>query len=416
MFMKRIALSLTLILALLFSVVAGIQLVNLTQAHTLPELPTPIYIREDGTIEGAEGAIQKIENTYAFVRDINKTIEIHKDNITLEGNGFTLTKPPEVNITGNIMPPVAWFPSIQIHNRENIIIRNIVFDGCYTGIKVGYSSNITIIQNSITAANWGIDMTSCVNCSIIGNHITDSWAGLHLGDSSYLNIAYNNISGNHGYGGWITIGYSNISRNDFCYTVWTNGGIGLYCYATNSYNYIFENNFIDNNEGLIFQLGSNTTLSHNYWSNYQRDFGGGIVDQSPLRSPISTSFEPSLFPVDFLGPAILVLSPANKTYDESSIPLNFTVNEAVTQIRHVLDGEEDVVISGNTSLTGLPNGNYSLIVYAKDQAGNIGVSKLIYFSVEVPEPFPTLLVIAITILVVAIVAVSLLVYFKKNKR
>jgi hypothetical protein len=47
----------------------------------LPELPTPIYIRENGTIEGDTGAIQQNGNVYTFVRDINETIEIQKDNL-----------------------------------------------------------------------------------------------------------------------------------------------------------------------------------------------------------------------------------------------------------------------------------------------------------------------------------------------
>lgn len=293
--MKRTALA--LILALLLSAVAGTQFVNLTAANftPLPELPTPIYIREDGAIEGAEGAIQKTGNTYTFVRDVNKTIEIQKDDVTLEGNGFNLTKPPEVNTAG-LMTPTGWFPSIRISNRHNIILRNIMFDRCYTSISVEQSSNITIIQNSITDGELGIDMSSCANCSIIGNNIADNgFTGLHLWDSSYLNILYNNISRNRGHGAWITIDYSNISRNDFSHNTGANVGIGLYCYGTNSHNYIFENNFINNDEGLAYQHGSNNTLYHNYWSNYRKEIGGNIVDESPLRSPISISFDPSLF-------------------------------------------------------------------------------------------------------------------------
>jgi hypothetical protein len=58
-----------------------------------------------------------------------------------------------------------------------------------------------------------------------------------------------------------------------------------------------------------------------------------------------------------------VTSPENRTYDTSSIPLNFTVNAAVSQITYCLDGVENITISGNTTLAGLANGNHNLTVY-----------------------------------------------------
>jgi parallel beta-helix repeat protein len=276
----------------------------------LPELPAPIYIRGDGTVEGGAGALQRTGNVYTFVRGIDETIEIQKDDIILDGNGFTLTKPPEVNTVG-LMTPIGWFPSIRISNRDNVIIANINFDKCYTGISVENSSNIVIIQNTIHNGNEGIYIMSSTNCSIIGNEIVDhSHTGLSIRDSSFLNIAYNTISRNHFHGGWIAISYSNISRNDITDNSFDHFGIGLYLYGPNSHNYIFENNFINNEIGLFYQgargTSVNNTVYSNYWSNYQNaivnvaaDDASG-VDQSPLTSPISTSFDPSLFPLPSL--------------------------------------------------------------------------------------------------------------------
>jgi len=292
-------------------VVAGTQLVDFAAANftsiQLPELPTPIYIRGDGTIEGGAGALQRTGNIYTFVRDINETIEIQKDNIMLDGNGFTLTKPPEVNTAG-LMTPVGWFPSIQISNRDHVIIKNITFDKCYTGISVENSSNIVIIQNTFHKGHKGIYMSSSINCSIIGNEIVDhSSSGLSIRNSSFLNIAYNTVSRSHFHGGWITINYSNISRNNITDNSFDHFGIGLYLYGPNSHNRIFENNFINNEIGLFYQGASGISVNNkvysNYWSNYQNaivnvaaDAASG-VDKSPLASPISTSFDPSLFPL-----------------------------------------------------------------------------------------------------------------------
>ncbi len=120
-------------------------------------------------------------------------------------------------------------------------------------------------------------------------------------------------------------------------------------------------------------------------------------------------------------PRILVLSPANSTYDFLDVPLCFTVSEPVSQMAYSLDGKGKVSIPGNITLTGLDNGEHNLTIYAEDKAGNSGVSEIAYFTITketeskpVTEPFPTTLIIA-SVLVVAVVAIGLFGYFKKRK-
>ena len=120
------------------------------------------------------------------------------------------------------------------------------------------------------------------------------------------------------------------------------------------------------------------------------------------------------FTIDAISPTVSVLSPVNRTYDMSDVPLNFAVSEPVSQIEYSLDGKENITIAGNATLTGLANGDHNLTIYAKDEAGNIGASETMHFSVDVPEPFPTTLVAAASGASVAIIGVGLLVYFKKR--
>ncbi len=117
------------------------------------------------------------------------------------------------------------------------------------------------------------------------------------------------------------------------------------------------------------------------------------------------------FDIDTTPPKISVLSIENKTYSTTDIPLNFTVNEPVSQVSYSLDGQENVTIAGNTTLTNLPYGEHNVTVYATDMVGHIGASETIYFTIE--EPFPTTLFIA-PIASVAVAGVGLLVYFKKR--
>jgi len=118
------------------------------------------------------------------------------------------------------------------------------------------------------------------------------------------------------------------------------------------------------------------------------------------------------FTIDYTAPTVSILSMKNKTYATFDVPLDFAVNESASQIKYSVDGQNNVTLANNTMLTGLSSGEHSLTVYATDEAGNVGSSEKINFSVT---PFPTALVVA-SLLVVVVVAIGLLVYFKKSHR
>jgi hypothetical protein len=85
-----------------------------------------------------------------------------------------------------------------------------------------------------------------------------------------------------------------------------------------------------------------------------------------------------------------------------------------------LDNQANVTVNGNCTLTGLTEGNHSIVVYANDTFGNMGKSETVAFTVAKPEPEPeplpmTFAVGAILVSAVAIGAGPLL-YFKKRKR
>jgi hypothetical protein len=125
-------------------------------------------------------------------------------------------------------------------------------------------------------------------------------------------------------------------------------------------------------------------------------------------------FKTVTFNIDFTPPHISILSPENKAYNTSDVPLDFTVNEAVVHISYSLDGQENVTAAGNMTLTRLSNGAHNVTVYAADEAGNMGASETATFTVAVPEPFPVVPVVTISV-IVAVVTVGILVYFKKRK-
>jgi len=91
---------------------------------------------------------------------------------------------------------------------------------------------------------------------------------------------------------------------------------------------------------------------------------------------------------DITPPTISIVSPENKTYSANTVPLTLTVDEATSWIGYSLDGQANITITGNTTLTELSDGTHSLVAYASDVAGNTGSSGMVYFSIETQQPEP----------------------------
>jgi hypothetical protein len=130
-----------------------------------------------------------------------------------------------------------------------------------------------------------------------------------------------------------------------------------------------------------------------------------------------TVFSTVSFTKDLVSPRISLLSPPNGTYVTSDVKLDFTVSETASEIQYCLDGKENRTITDSLTLMGLAEGAHNVTLYAADLAGNAAAPKTLFFTVDLPEPFPIMPVTA-SIATVALVSLGLglLTYFKKRKR
>jgi parallel beta-helix repeat protein len=94
---------------------------------------------------------------------------------------------------------------------------------------------------------------------------------------------------------------------------------------------------------------------------------------------------------DMIPPTVTILSPENATYVVSDVPLTFTINETASWMGYSLDGQANVTITGNTTLTSLSEGVHSIVVSANDTAGNMGTSGILYFTTDTTPPHLTIL-------------------------
>jgi N-acetylneuraminic acid mutarotase len=150
--------------------------------------------------------------------------------------------------------------------------------------------------------------------------------------------------------------------------------------------------------------------------------GGFTLEFPPDRFTLNPSYMFSAVneqytPIGYgtVPPTLHVVSPENKTYTSSNVSLIFAVNKQTSWLGYSLDAQENVTVTGNTTLTGLSDGSHSLTVYANDTAGNVGYSETIYFNVaQQSEPFP-ITWIAAAIAIIAIAGVAGYLFLRRKK-
>jgi hypothetical protein len=121
------------------------------------------------------------------------------------------------------------------------------------------------------------------------------------------------------------------------------------------------------------------------------------------------------FLVDNSPPSISVLGLDDKICSVSDVPLTLKVDEAISQLKYSLDGQDNVTIAGNTTLVGLSEGSHSIKVYGGDVYGYTGVSETVTFAV-VRKAFPITLIGTVIIVSAAAVSFGLMPYFLRRKK
>ena len=144
---------------------------------------------------------------------------------------------------------------------------------------------------------------------------------------------------------------------------------------------------------------------------------GGIRERGSSFGTINlTSVDNQTVYFTVVSPIQLLIK--NQTYNSTEIPLNFYMNDKVSQITYNLDNQANVTISGNTTLTGLAEGSHSISIYASDAEGHWVNFDTATFTIIKPASdanssvTPLLLTALIAIVAVALVS---LVYFRRKK-
>ena len=299
---------------------------------------------------------------------------------------------------------------LALVNCTRMTVKNLELANNGQGLVLAFTTNSTITQNFITNDINGVGLYSSSKNIISVNGITKNNRGIYLFESSNNTISLNNITNNDNGIGFSLSSHSIIYHNRFI----------------NNTKQVTDVNMEDRSKTLSVNIWDNGYPSGgNYWSDYtgQDSKSGSNQDQHGSDDIGDTPYiiyenNKDNYPLMLYlnAPGITIVSPENKTYSVNYVSLIFVVNKSTSWIGYSLDRRGNVTITANITLAGLSEGSHSLIVYAKDAAGNTGASETIYFSIKTQqsEPFPTWIVAATAIIAIGVAAV--LVYFKKIKK
>jgi parallel beta-helix repeat protein len=377
-----------------------------------------ITIKADGSVNPSTAPIERLGTSYILTSNVAGNIAVKTNNIVFAGNGHTITGILRI---GSL--PTA--PTAGISYTSNVTIENFTVTGSYYGILLTQTSNVIVANNTITGTGNGIlalgEPTAAIAVEGGGsNVITGNIIANNYNAMLFLETENNLIVGN------------NITNNKNPYVTVSN-----VMFWGASHNTIYHNNFIGDSS-LAGNAAFNSPYSvnvwdngypsgGNYWSDYQKRYpsateidGSGIGNTSYVvdgqnidRYPLMEPYTETTYLLQTTPPKISVL---NQTFTDSNVSLTFTVDKIVNWTGYSLDGQQNVTITGNTTLTGLFSGLHNVTVYANDTYGNMGASETATFTVAVPEPFPTTLVAVASVASAGIIAaVGLLLYFKKRR-
>jgi len=99
------------------------------------------------------------------------------------------------------------------------------------------------------------------------------------------------------------------------------------------------------------------------------------------------------FTVDTIKPNVTIISPQNKSYNNSWIWTNITINENASWCGYELDGNGINETMNNISsqyfssnISGLPEGSHNITFWCNDTAGNYNKSNYEYFTIDTAKP------------------------------
>jgi|GEM_PF-2912107 len=255
-----------------------------------------------------------------------------------------------------------------------------------------YANGVAVINE--TGLNTGTNPLGATEVGIGLIDDTPPASNVWYGSSYYTEVYEDDVAVNSSYigpesGGTTPPTYSSISAN----TTIANQPCSFSCFWTDETGLAFTG-------GYIFETNNTGTFTNDTWTAFStdpqwanatktlNDTVGNVVSYLWYANDTGNRWNSTdQYNLTVTAPPPCeILSPTNTTYATPDVPLTFITNEVTSWMGYSLDGQGNVTIIGNTTLTGLSDGSHNVIVYVNDSLGNMGSSLLIHFEVSTTAP------------------------------
>jgi hypothetical protein len=386
-------LTLFTVMVLLVSSTFSVLSLNMANGGTViagfEQLPL-ITINKDGTITPETANITHNGDTYYLMSDLIRqyNIVIERDNVIFDGGGHLI----DVWID-KFYGDYYNDSGIALDGVNNVTVRNVRVNAWSYQAPYIKSNNCTFEKVNVTGGKLAIEGNF--------NVITDCNTDITLWGGSNNSITRNTL-------------------ND------------VYIYVYDKSNKIFANNIYPKADFDSFyhnKYHGNSSASWdngsigNYWVDYLTKYPNsseigstGIGNSRYVITKANIDFYPLMYPIN--APQINLTRTENATYTDS-FPLNFTVNKPIKWMGYSLDGAENVTVTGNTTVNGIPAGVHNITVYATDIYGFEDASTVTFTTTaqiaSLQAASPELLLTA-AVGIVATIAVLGFVFWKKKRQ
>ncbi len=283
------------ILAILFT---GLLVYSLN-VHTAKASGT-VYIKGDGSVDPPAAPITTTDNvTYVLIGNINDSVVIERDNIIVDGAGYTIQGigsdqgillAGRSNVTIQHVVITTFDMGILLFGSSNSTVNDNKITNNNQGVKVANSSTSNISQNDIYANKGnGIDLYESPESSIHENSLTsNAWSGIKLEGTSCndTEIVGNSVTTN-GQNGIMLTG-SSTNNSLVGNNVTANAGLGIWLDNSPS-NTLSSNNVANNGDGIYFFSSTNNTLTGNTMQSNTYNFGVYGTDLPTFTHSVDTS-------------------------------------------------------------------------------------------------------------------------------
>lgn len=209
--------------------------------------PSTKFIPTDSSI----GVWDPCNRTYTLTTDVNETIQIDEDGLTLDGAGY-------------MVAGAGSGHGVYLYQRTGVTVRNLTVQGFTYGLYVFDATGNSLSDNICSNNYSGAFLRYSTDSTLTANTFSNNYSGIYLYNSS-SNTLTGNTSSNNNIGIYL---YYNCNNNTLTgNTTNSNSTDGIYLYNSTGNNLSANTSTWNNNYGLYLYNSSTNILADNTFSN-----------------------------------------------------------------------------------------------------------------------------------------------------